>query len=140
MCDGHRRSATGCVRTPDKLPLRQFRRNQHPTGTRRQSPCSAWIPLSPATRQAAVDVRQIQPLGACLGEDEPNGSCRVVEGYVNAQTTLRTWTCDRRARPNGVAWHDVQAEQKPAHKRPLEGRCKMLKTIKIRSYEIGLRT
>ena len=28
--------------------------------------------------------------------DEPGGNCRAAAGYVDAQTTLRTWTCDRR--------------------------------------------
>ena len=33
---------------------------------------------------------------ALPGGDEPGGNCRAAAGYVDAQTTLRTCTCDRR--------------------------------------------
>ena len=35
-------------------------------------------------------------VGACPGDDEPDGSCRAAAGFVDAQTTLRICTCDRR--------------------------------------------
>jgi len=80
---GHRRSVSAFRST------RALRGWQHV-----RVPCSAWIPLPPATGQAAVDVRDLRR--GLPDNDEPNGSCRAVDGHVDAQTTLRTGACDCR--------------------------------------------
>ena len=109
-------------------------------------PCSAWIPLR--TRPSASGSGCLATrVGACPGGDKPSGSCRAAEGYVDAQTALRTRTCDRRLvpPPDGVC-SDTTLNTKcmnglqstAAGRKVKDDVHDAVKTIKIRSYEIGL--
>jgi hypothetical protein len=75
-------------------------RNQCPAGPRR-------FGGSTAERHAVRGYRSCRPsasgsgcpanhVGARLGDDRPDGRCRAAQGQVEAQTPLRTRTCDRR--------------------------------------------
>jgi hypothetical protein len=124
---GHRRPTTGSDEdSGQSVPWGGLRWNRRSTGLRlpRGSTAECHVVRGyrfhrpPASGSGCWATRP----RALPGGDEPGGNGRAAAGHVDAQTTLRTCTCDRRwlRRPTAFARHDAETKQE----RSIRGRRK----------------
>ena len=128
MCDrppaGERPAAS---RIPGSLPMGRLPEESAPDGTPTAGGSTAECHVVRGYRfhrpSASGSGCPATCVGACPGGDKPDGSCRAAEGYVDAQTTLRTRTCDRRWSRRPTALPDTtRNETGDGRQRPQEGR------------------